>query len=320
MTRAVPAVLSEVRAAYDGPIIMMKGPVVAARFPVPSRRPFLDLDLLVPDPSRAYAVLVAAGFMPSGDPATYENVPHHLGPLRSPTKPLLVELHSRPKWVERLDPPDVETLVREAVPADLGAEGILTLAPEHHVLVLAAHVWAHDPLTKLLRIIDVAVMAAGLDRDDVDALARAWGVGRLWRSTTAVADALFHGRPEPFMLRVAGRGLKTARESTVLELHAGRLIAPFCIHSSARAFAAASSLGGFLRRHDGESWGKKLVRTAAQLSRPSMPRSEHLRRIASVGGHDHADETSILAQRRVEKDVSGNTDPSPGIANPPKGV
>ena len=46
----------------------MKGPEVAAHYPVPSDRPFGDLDLLVEDPEAAQRALIAAGFVEFGEP------------------------------------------------------------------------------------------------------------------------------------------------------------------------------------------------------------------------------------------------------------
>ena len=104
-THAAPRVLAEIRAACDGPIMLVKGPAVAARFPDPATRPFVDLDLLVPDAQAAQAALLGAGFRLSGDPADYPAHLHHLPPLHSPADPIPVEVHSRLKWVDGLQAP-----------------------------------------------------------------------------------------------------------------------------------------------------------------------------------------------------------------------
>ena len=281
-TLAVPAVLGHVREACDGPIVVMKGPVVAARYPDPALRPFQDLDLLVPDAQVAQESLLAAGFKPVGDPKVYGHVRHHLRPLRSPKVPLHVELHSRPKWVEGLEPPSLDLLLAEAEAAALGVDGILTFAPSHHVLVLAAHMWAHDPLIALLHVLDVAVMAEGSERRELDLLAQAWGIGRLWRTTIGVADAIFLGETRrPWPLGLWARGLTAAREPTVFEMHLGRCLGPFWVlppRRAPRAFAVA--LGGLLRRQADESWRAKLERTRRELTHPSMRSSERRRSLA----------------------------------------
>ena len=63
---AVPLVLERVRAAYDGQLILMKGPEVAALYPDPALRPFSDLDILADDPHAAQDALVASGFAAAG--------------------------------------------------------------------------------------------------------------------------------------------------------------------------------------------------------------------------------------------------------------
>ena len=280
-THFAPRVLKEVRAACDGPVMLVKGPVVAARFPDPAARPFVDLDLLVPDARAVQAALLAAGFRLSGDPAAYPNELHHLPPVHSPDHPIPIEVHSRLKWVESLDPPTFEVLATAADPTALGVDGVLTPPPVHHALVLAGHLWAHDPLTRLLRILDVALMAEASDQRELESVARAWGMDRLWRSTVAVADALFGAEDvDPWPLRTWARGLRSAREPSVFEVHLSRLLSPFAVHTGAAAVRAlGAAIGGFARPHDGEPWRRKLARTGQQLARPTMRRSEHVRGI-----------------------------------------
>ena len=52
---AVPALLARVRDAYEGRIILLKGPEVALRYTDPARRGFIDLDLFVEDVALAAA-------------------------------------------------------------------------------------------------------------------------------------------------------------------------------------------------------------------------------------------------------------------------
>src|SRR5918994_1497780 len=88
---SAPVMLARARAAYDGTIVVIKGPEVARRSPGPLLRPFDDLDLLVDDSRAAQRALIAAGFEEVGDPATYTGI-HHLRPLRWPGMPLTIEL------------------------------------------------------------------------------------------------------------------------------------------------------------------------------------------------------------------------------------
>jgi Uncharacterised nucleotidyltransferase len=280
-TYSAPRVLEEVRAACDGPVMLVKGPAVGARFPDPATRPFVDLDLLVPDAGATHAALLAAGFRPSGNPAAYPSDLHHLQPLHSPDHPIPIEVHSRLKWVDGLKPPTFEVLSAAAEPTELAVDGVLTPRPSDHALVLAGHLWAHDPLTRLLRILDVALMAEGSDPRELEAVARAWGMGRLWRTTVAVAEALFGaGDEDPWPLRTWARGLRSAREPNVSEVHLSRLLSPLAIHTPVAAVRAlAAAIEGFARPHDGEPWRRKLARTAQQIARPSMRRSEHVHAI-----------------------------------------
>lgn len=281
--QAAPRVLEEVRAACDGPLLLIKGPAVAARYPHPATRPFIDIDVVVPDARAAHSALLAAGFEPSADPAGYPDFLHHMPPVHSPRHPIPIELHSRLKWVDGLRAPPFEQLTAGARPAALGIDGVLTPAPAAHALVLAGHLWAHDPLVRLLRILDIAVVAAGEDPREVAALARAWDMGRLWSSTAAVVDALFGMRQsDPWPLRTWARGLRDAREPSVSELHLSRMLSPFAIYGPAGAVrGVADALAGFARPHDGEPWRRKLTRTARQLARPSMRRSEHVDALGS---------------------------------------
>ena len=59
---ALPSLLAEVRAACEGPILVIKGPAAAAQYPDPTLRPFVDVDLVVPDAAQTQHELLAAGF------------------------------------------------------------------------------------------------------------------------------------------------------------------------------------------------------------------------------------------------------------------
>ena len=52
LTLVAPSLLERVRESCDGPLVLMKGPEVAARYPQPELRGFRDVDLLVPDAAR----------------------------------------------------------------------------------------------------------------------------------------------------------------------------------------------------------------------------------------------------------------------------
>lgn len=277
VTLAAPAVLQEVRAAVDGPVVLLKGPEAASYYPDPALRPYQDLDLLVADPPAAHAALTAAGFEPIGDASFFIEI-HHLRPLQSPRFPLYVELHSRPKWVDGLEPPPAAELIASARPSSVGIDGILALPAAEHALVLAAHAWAHEPLSRLLRIVDVAAVAGSADRGELERLAERWGMRRLWRTTISVSDALLSDGSSPWVLRLWARNLRTARERTVLESHACRAVAPFWALPSGKALAAVGeAISRALRPRAGESWADKLKRAALAVRHAFVRLSEHER-------------------------------------------
>ena len=194
----VPRLLERVRGAYDGPMIVHKGPEVAAHYPDPILRDFGDVDLIVPNAEEVQRALIAAGFEEIGDPALYLDI-HHLRPLRWPELPLHVEIHARPKWVDSLAAPPVEELFAVAVPSTT-IDGVEAFPPEHHALLLAVHSWAHEPLRRLRDVIDIAAVAAGADRrrsndSPRDGVSRASGGPRAMSSQLSLPKA--RGRCPP---------------------------------------------------------------------------------------------------------------------------
>ena len=95
---AVVPLLARVREAWDGPLVLHKGPELSLDYPGPRLRRFCDLDLLTDDAEGAQAALLAAGFQEARQEES-DGVVHHLCPLQWPGLPLTVELHSRPNWV-----------------------------------------------------------------------------------------------------------------------------------------------------------------------------------------------------------------------------
>jgi Uncharacterised nucleotidyltransferase len=271
----VPRLLERVRAVYDGPMIVHKGPEVAAHYPDPTSRNYADVDLLVLDAEEAQRALLAAGFEEIGDPALYLDI-HHLRPLRWPLLPLHVEIHSRPKWVEALRGPSTEELFAAAVPSTATIDGVLALPPAHHALVLAVHSWAHEPLRRLRDVIDIAAVADAAEPGEVAALARAWGVSQLWRATDEAVSSVLAERRRPLSVRVWARNLMLVRERTVLENHLARWLSDFSVLPTGRA---VSALPGTLRRELGpegdESWSNKFFRTGRAIRNAFRRRSEH---------------------------------------------
>jgi hypothetical protein len=232
----------DVRDAHDGPLVVLKGPEVAAHYPDAVLRPYGDIDLLVPGPpSEWQRALLADGFIPIGDPRLYEDI-HHERPLAPPGLPLHVELHSVPKWPDGFPRPRIAELLEAALPSSLGLDGVCTLDRAHHALVLAAHSWAHRPLRRVGELVDVAAMSDGLDPAELRALAARWGLLKIWDTSVAAAGAL-EGRRTTWPLRTWARHLPAVRERAVLESHAERWLSGF---SALRADVAAAGVPGTL--------------------------------------------------------------------------
>lgn len=271
----VPAVLRRARDAYNGTILLLKGPEVASRYPDQALRRFRDLDLLVDDVDHAYRALLDAGFEPVGDPELYVDI-HHLRPLWVPGLPLPIELHSRLKWIDHAPAPPARELFSLAVESRVGVDGVLTLPPSHHAVTLAAHSWAHEPLRRLRDVLDIAAMLDEGDRREADAIAGAWGVRRLWTTTVRAVDAVLQRGPTPWPLRSWARNLPRARERTVLESHLERWLSNFAVLPPGRAARElASVLVQEVRPEAGETWAQKLARTRTAFRNASVRRSEH---------------------------------------------
>lgn len=278
-----PLVLEKVRAACDGPVVLIKGVEVAARYPEPTLRPCTDIDVLVPNPAEVEAAMIDAGFVPVGHEELFVDN-HHLQPLQYPGLPLYVEVHSVPKWPAALVPPPMEELVEAAVPSAVGVEGILSPRPVHHTLVLAAHAWAHDPLGTLSQLIDVAAVAEEADRGELRTVAARWQLTKVWATTCAAADALLlRSEHDTLPLGLWARHLRNARQRTVLEMHAARLLSPFWgLRFPVALGASLESLMGELRPAPGESWGRKIRRAGLAVRHASVARSVHDRKLDEV--------------------------------------
>ena len=276
---AASAHLTRARAAVDGPLLVVKGPELAALYPEPSLRIARDLDLVVPDPVAAQAALLAAGFVEAGDPELYGRAAHEL-PLAWPGLPVEVEVHARPNWPPWLEAPPASELLDGAIPSASGVDGVLAPVPEKHLLVVAAHAWMHGPVQRLRDLLDVALLGTEADRAEAGRLAGAWGLGRLWRTTAAIADALFLDEPEPRALRGWARNLAEARERTVLEQHTARWRCWWdALPPGLAARATFDELREDVTPEPGETWGSKVSRSSRAVRNAFVRRSEHDREV-----------------------------------------
>ena len=272
----VQTLLARIAAAWDGPMIILKGPEVASRYPDAALRSAGDIDLLLTDAEGAHAALRAAGFSVAGDPNRYVDI-HHLQPLTWAELPVSVEVHHRPKWLEGLVPPSTAELFEHAVPSRASPE-YLTLAPPAHAVVLAVHAWSHAPLHNLRDLLDIALLTAEADVERTRSLARRWGVLDVWRATSAVVDALFGSGRRPLSLRLWARHLEAVRGRTVAESHLEWWLSPLWAWPPGTAVRhSARRLSDDLRPVPGESWPTKISRARLAVRNAGLRRTSHQR-------------------------------------------
>jgi hypothetical protein len=272
---AAAAHLARAREAVAGPLLVVKGPELAARYPDPALRISRDVDLVVSDPGAVQGALLAAGFAETGDPDAYARAPHLL-PLAWPGLPVELEVHGRPNWPPWLEAPSADELLEGAVPSASGVEGVLAPAPERHLLIVAVHAWTHGPLARVRDLLDVALMTPEADRAEADRLARAWGIERLWTTTSAIAEALFLGAPPPRALRGWAKNLAEVRERTVLEQHVARWRCWFdALPPSLALRASVDEVREDLSPQPGETWGAKLGRSRRAVRNAFVRKSAH---------------------------------------------
>ena len=267
--------LARVRASWDGPLLLVKGPEVALDYGAPGLRSFGDLDLLTDDAQAAQAALIAAGFQEVFDPEIYEGI-HHLRPLWWPGLPLVVELHTSVNWPAAIPGPTTQQLLAAAVPSRIGVAGITTLPPEEHALVLAAHAWQHQPLGRLGNLIDVAVTLQRSDPERVETLARDWGCARMWRTTRAAIRTVLEGEGRSAGVALWARHLAEVRERTVFEWHVKDMLAPVWGLPPRGAIGAVGAELRSTAAPDGrEPWRAKLGRARLAFTNAGVARSEH---------------------------------------------
>jgi hypothetical protein len=300
---SVRPLLQRVRASCDGSLVLMKGPEIAIRYPGAARA-FVDLDLLTEDPERAYRQLLAAGFVEGGEPE-FSVAPQHVGPLRWPDLPLFVEIHGHPHWPDGLPAPPTGPIFDAAVPSRLGVDGILAPEDAQHALIVAAHGWAHEPLRALRDLIDVRVLSAEADRKAIDRTAEAWRIGRLWRTTDRVTDAVLGDDRMPFLVGLWAKHLPECRECTVVENH---LRAWSAAYSALPVRSALSTTARAIRsdvfRAPEEGWSDKIRRMLAAARNATTPLSHHDRQLgdgATRGRVRKRVEGAAGASKRVTK-------------------
>jgi hypothetical protein len=278
------AILRDIRAAYDGKLIVLKGPHTATFYPAPQLRAFSDIDILADDPEQAHRALIAAGFILVGYEDDYYRGLHHLRPLADPQRRLAVEIHRFPNWFWWGEPPRSDELFAAAQPDVLGIDGLHGLSPEHHALVLAVHSWNDLPFRRLSDYAEVMAIAAHADRAATAEIARRWRVDRVWRVMSATAEAMFARGAEPLAMRIFAPNFPAVRDRTVQDTHLRRLLGDVWggppreamlgfARAVARAFLPAPS----------ETWATKLTRARLAMANRRLPAAEHSEMLGPLG-------------------------------------
>lgn len=271
---SVRPLLERVRRGCDGPLVLMKGPEVALRYPGAARG-FIDIDLLVPEPRRAHDQLREAGFVAPGADQHFKPR-HHLRPLQWPGLPLRVEIHGSAHWPDGVQAPAAESIIASAGPSRLGVEGILAPEDDHHALLVAAHAWAHEPLWRARDLLDVRALAPPSRRERIERTARVWNVRRLWQITDRVTDAVLGRSRMPLAVRPWAAHLLALRERTVLENHLRDLMAAYWALPLASALAtSAHAIAYDLLPAPEEGWSDKMSRMLTASRNATKPLSEH---------------------------------------------
>ena len=245
-----PTAIERVVELLDTPVLVLKGPVLAALYPHDHQRGYLDLDLVVADATASQRVLLANGAEYSFD----EGAPadgHHERELMLPGLPISLELHHFPSWPRTGSPPQAAELLDLArAAADLPA-GALALPPAEHAVIVAAHSWGHRPLRRVRDLLDVALLMAAADRDDAARAAERWHVTRIWNTTLATIESLFgdEGAPRTLPLRTWARNLPSVRKRSLAETTLEHATAQFWATNPIQAGRmGASKLGTAVRR------------------------------------------------------------------------
>jgi hypothetical protein len=265
---AVPLV-ARIRGTVEGKLLLLKGPEVAALYP-PGGRRFSDVDVLSDRASAAQTALLDAGFVEVED-ESYSQLHdhHHLHPIRFPSIWLNVEVHSAPNWPLRAPPPPVAEIFEAAVPSALNLEGVDAPARLHHALMLAAHGWRHEPFSRVRDLLDIAVLAEGLPESELESTAKRWGIARLWSTTRLAIEGVFFDERPSRTLKILGPHLASGGERTVFQNHLLHWLYPFWELPLGGALAQTARTARVdLTPAPGETWGRKLERTASAVMHP----------------------------------------------------
>ncbi len=179
--------LRDVRALIDGPIVVMKGIELAQLYPEPWRRDFVDVDILAGDVEPADARLRGAGFTPFASVTTLADY-HQTAPLVRGDNPITIELHRRPNSPRWAHFPSAE-IIAQARPSRTGLDGVMRPRDDHHAVLVAWHYW-RDGAHRARDLVDLHLLRQRSTGKAIQSTADSWGVGRVWRNTERLLDAL----------------------------------------------------------------------------------------------------------------------------------
>lgn len=261
------------------PVLLLKGPEVAKFYPERTLRTYGDLDLLVADLPSAERKLIDAGFA--------ELIPnrkidghHHDSPLGLGHLALMIELHRSPGWLSWLTPPSNAELMHTAIPSVTGVEGVCALPAQQLALFLASHAWRHNPYLSIIHLIDIELVRQQTDPAEVLALARRWGIERVWLHFCAMIDWFIYqdGATPGAVHRWWGRHLHDTREQTLMEFY----LASWGRGLAAPTFAeqietVVNDVRFNFSAHSWQTRRHKLDRIALAARRLGAPSSRHLK-------------------------------------------
>jgi hypothetical protein len=259
------------------PVLVLKGPEVARHYPERTLRTYGDLDILVADLPSAERRLIDAGFTELMPGKKVEGH-HHDSPLGFGVMALMVELHRDPGWLRWLTPPSDSELFFSALPSSTGVAGAYTLPPEQLALFLASHAWRHGPYTSLIHLIDIELLRQQTDPLEMTALARLWGIEKVWFSLCAMIDWYLYqeGAPPNSVHRWWARHLADTRERTLLEFYLANwgkgLAAPTLTE---QVDTIAHDVRFSFTAHSWQNRRQKLRRIALGARRLASPASRH---------------------------------------------
>jgi hypothetical protein len=192
----------------------------------------------------------------------------------------MIELHRSPGWLSWLTPPSNAELMRGAVPSVTGVDGAFALPPVQQALFLASHAWRHNPYQSIIHLIDLELFRQQTDPLEVMALARRWGIERVWIHLCVMIDWFIYqdGETPSAMHRWWARHLQDSREKTLLETYLaswGRGLAAPTLGEQIETIATDVRFS--FTAHSWQTRRDKLGRITLAARRMTAPASQHLK-------------------------------------------